>query len=125
MKTFKINGYFKDDKCEFENYIVCEQDSVPEGLMEEDIFYFGLSEKSIKEIIETSEEINDELDFVITSYEVYRYKYVCKYCGSEEITHDALAVWNEEIQSFELSSVYDAEYCEKCEGETKTKIQYI
>ncbi|QKX07747.1 hypothetical protein HN014_22370 (plasmid) [Aquimarina sp. TRL1] len=124
MKAFKINGYFKHDKSEFENYIVCEQDSVPEGLIEEDIFYFGLNETSIKEIMSNPEEKNN-MDFIITSYEIYKYKYVCKYCGSDDIKHDSLAVWNEDIQKFELSTIFDAEFCEQCEGETKTKIQYL
>ncbi len=125
MKTFKVNGYFKDDKSNFKNYIICELDCVPEGLKEEDIFFFGMNENTIKEMVNESDKHNNLLDFIITSYEIYKYKYICKYCGSDEIRKDAFAAWNEELQKFELSTIFDAKYCVKCEGETKTKVQYL
>lgn len=64
---FSINGYFKDDKSEFNGYLVYEYDSVSEGLEDENIFYYGLSESSIIEAIKEGE--NTGLEFVITDYE--------------------------------------------------------
>lgn len=58
-----ISGYWKDDNCSFEDYLVTEWDCVPEGHDEDDFFYFGLSEKILKE-----SNIEDALDFVVTSY---------------------------------------------------------
>jgi len=70
-KVFSINGYFKDDKDNsFENYLVYEFDNVPEWLNDDEIFFYGLSEKNIKEAIELKEETCHE--FVITSYEIYK-----------------------------------------------------
>jgi hypothetical protein len=68
-KYFKIAGYFKDDKSEFDDYIVKEYDDAEE---DEDrdlqIFYYGLSENEIIQAIADGED-NGILDFVITSYE--------------------------------------------------------
>ena len=63
---FSINGYWKDDKSEFENLIVKEFDEIDEET-DELVFYYGLSEKDIQEAIELKEETAH--DFVITSYE--------------------------------------------------------
>lgn len=65
---FSISGYFKDDKSEFQNYLVYTFDGISESeeINEEDIFFFGLSEEEIKEAIKYPE--NSNLDFVITSY---------------------------------------------------------
>jgi len=65
----EINGYWKDNKTEFEGYIVREFDDVPsEGdkFTDDDIFHYGLSENDIQSAIADPE--NDGLDFVITSY---------------------------------------------------------
>ena len=62
---FEITGYWKDDKTEL-NGLVYEFDECPDDLKEEDIFFYGLSEENIKELIEVSE--NSINDFVITSY---------------------------------------------------------
>ena len=68
MSMYKISGYWKDDPDDvFVNELVHDYDSVPEGLVEEDIFYFGLSEQNIIDRIADGEMGIDE--FVITSYE--------------------------------------------------------
>jgi hypothetical protein len=59
---FIINGYWRDDKSEFENYIVSEYND-----FDEDIFFHGLSESDIIEAINNPEASTE--DFVITSYE--------------------------------------------------------
>jgi hypothetical protein len=43
---------------------------------------------------------------------------VCATCGSEDVLKDAWAAWDEDKQEWVLRSVYDAAYCEKCDGET-------
>jgi len=65
-KYFSIDGYYKDDKSEFNGYIVKEYDDVDEEL-DDLIFFYGLSEEDIKDAIEDGGD--DILDFVITSYE--------------------------------------------------------
>lgn len=49
---------------------------------------------------------------------------VCKYCGSEDIKVDAWATWNNRTNHWELASVFDAAFCDQCEGET-TAVQVI
>ena len=69
-KLFYINGYFKDDKTEFENYLVSVFDGLDEessDFNDEDIFFYGLSEKEIIEAIENP-FIQNNLEFVITAY---------------------------------------------------------
>lgn len=41
-------------------------------------------------------------------------KPVCGSCGSEYIKVDADAVWNSDIQRYELGAVYDDAYCAEC-----------
>lgn len=65
-KLYTISGYWKDDGSEFENYLVTDIDSVPDGYSEEDIFFFGLSEKELQESSES-----DMQEFVITNYQQY------------------------------------------------------
>ena len=62
---FEITGYWKDDKTDL-NGLVYEFDECPDHLKDEDIFFYGLSEENIKELIEAGE--NSAYDFVITSY---------------------------------------------------------
>jgi hypothetical protein len=65
---FEIDGYWKDDKSQFTDYLVCVYDG-SEELDEEDdteVFFFGLSEKEIQEAINLGEDTVH--DFVITSY---------------------------------------------------------
>ena len=72
-KYFSINGYYKDDKSEFNGYIVKEYDDVDEEL-DDLIFFYGLSEEDIKQAIEDGGE--DILEFVITSYEEIKKEYI-------------------------------------------------
>jgi hypothetical protein len=68
-KYFSIDGYWKDNKEEFEGYIVTNFDSMEDNsnYEEEDIFMFGMDENLI---IEDIESVKDTIwDFVITSYE--------------------------------------------------------
>lgn len=69
MAQFKITGYYKDDKSEFDGYLVTSFDSsqVDED-QDDEIFYYGLSEQAIKDAIANPEQ-EDILDFVITGYE--------------------------------------------------------
>lgn len=67
-KFFSIDGYWKDDKSEFEGYIVKEFDDSEEDENRDDqIFYYGLSESEIQQAI--ADGGDDNLDFVITSFE--------------------------------------------------------
>lgn len=65
---FEINGYWKDNKEFFTGLIVTNFDDVEENgvYSEDDIFYFGLDEFKITELI--TEKENSIEDFVITSY---------------------------------------------------------
>ena len=67
-KYFEISGYWKDDKSEFEGYIVTNYDDHEEDgeYNEDDIFYFGMEESDIQAMIEEGE--NTIEDFVITEY---------------------------------------------------------
>jgi hypothetical protein len=62
---FLINGFWKDDKTKFSDYIVTDYDDNADD-DDDEIFYFGLSEEEIKEAIKSG--WNTELEFVITSY---------------------------------------------------------
>jgi hypothetical protein len=67
-KYFKIAGYFKDDKSEFNGFIVKEYDDSEEDENREDqIFYYGLSDNDLQHSVDTGG--NDMLDFVVTSFE--------------------------------------------------------
>ena len=44
----------------------------------------------------------------------------CPECGSEEITHDALAVYNPIIEDYEVVGLLDAMQCENCGNEHPT-----
>lgn len=66
---YEISGYWKDDKSEFEGYIVREFDDSPsenDRFSDDDIFYYGLSEQEIQTAIRKGDD--GVLDFVITSY---------------------------------------------------------
>lgn len=63
---FSINGYWIDDKSEFENYLVWEYHDLPAYIDEDEIFFYGLSEQAIKEAIKYQQPVNGE--FIITSY---------------------------------------------------------
>ncbi len=58
MRTYWIiNGYWKDDKTEFTDYVVTNYDG------DENVFYYGLSENDLINSIDC-----DWLEFVVTSY---------------------------------------------------------
>ena len=42
---------------------------------------------------------------------------VCKYCGSPEVVADASVRWDEEVQEWIISSVYDDVFCDECTNE--------
>lgn len=63
-KYFKIDGFWKDDKSEFNGLIVKEYDDIGD---DDDIFFYGLSEQDIQSAI--IDKGNGSLDFVITHYE--------------------------------------------------------
>jgi len=70
-RYFSISGYWKDDKSEFSGYIVTDyDDSESEGddgeMNDDEVFFYGLSEKDIKQAIEMKEDTM--LGFVITEY---------------------------------------------------------
>lgn len=67
MKVFSIDGYYVDDKTEFQGYAVAEFYHTPEGWDDINIFFYGLSEPEIKEAISSGEPVDD---FIITSYTV-------------------------------------------------------
>ena len=80
MALFSINGYWNDDKTPFENYIVTDYHSSPEGCNEDEIFFYGLSEDDIKNCILNG---SGSLDFTITEYKKITYKFprVCSITG--------------------------------------------
>ena len=45
-------------------------------------------------------------------------RYVCARCGSSDVLRDAWAKQDEETGEWELSTVFDAAYCNVCGGET-------
>ena len=67
VRVFKIDGYWVDDKQEFQECLVSEFDDTPSGYKDEDIFYYGLNEAAIKDAIAEQKPVDD---FVITGYEV-------------------------------------------------------
>ena len=71
-KYFNIEGYWRNDKSQFGGYIVKEFDDVEENEEDDDlIFYYGLSESDIQQAIEDEKnDVEDSLEFAITSYEV-------------------------------------------------------
>lgn len=41
----------------------------------------------------------------------------CAACGSDDVMRDASARWDDASQSWLLSSVFDAGFCDSCEGD--------
>lgn len=69
--AFYINGYWKDTKEPFENYLVLTGTEIPEELKEqgfgdENVFMSEMSEDDIKWHLENAE--HSAQDFIITSY---------------------------------------------------------
>lgn len=46
-----------------------------------------------------------------------RVTYVCRSCGSKNVSWDAFADWDEERQEMVLRGTYDATHCHDCEDE--------
>jgi hypothetical protein len=63
-KLIAISGYWKDDKTEFNDYLVSEWDEIDE-VNDDNIFFYGLSLEFIKSNLNNLDGI---LEFVITSY---------------------------------------------------------
>ena len=70
-KYFSINGYWKDDKSEFEGFIVKEYDDVEED-EDDDVFFYGMGESDLNDAVEHGK--NTSLEFVVTSYEEIAWK---------------------------------------------------
>jgi hypothetical protein len=66
IRTYAISGYWKDNKVEFQDYIVSEQEEPATEQDDESIFHYGFTEETIKKHIELGEKT--WLEFVITSY---------------------------------------------------------
>jgi hypothetical protein len=66
-KVFSIDGYWKDDNTEFYGLLVAEYNETPEGWDDKDIFFYGLSEEDIKDLIQN----DSNEDFVITNFEIF------------------------------------------------------
>ena len=49
----------------------------------------------------------------------------CCNCGSQNVRADAYAAWNPELQMWELSSSFDAQFCEDCGHEVAAEERTI
>lgn len=66
-KYFRIDGYWKDDLTEFNGLVVKEFDDTEEDEdLDNEVFYYGLSELDIQYAIANPDE--NMLEFVITFY---------------------------------------------------------
>jgi hypothetical protein len=106
-KVFLISGYWKDDKTEFEHFLVTDIDHTPEGWEDEDFFYFGLSEKDLKEGLNSEETA---LEFVVTQYDEI------EHCIEEQIKTKRMYKANTVVL---IHTDYDnaRKVCERVEGE--------
>jgi len=43
---------------------------------------------------------------------------VCAACSSEQVTRDAWAEWNVELQAWQLSAVFEFSFCHRCQSST-------
>lgn len=50
---------------------------------------------------------------------------ICSECGSHNISWDAVAVWNPEVNQMELSATYDCATCQDCESEMKSGPDFV
>jgi len=67
---YRISGYFIDDNSKFIDYYVTNNHNTnlsSTNLSDDDIFFYGLSEETIKKAILSKTIINGE--FIITSYQ--------------------------------------------------------
>ena len=44
-------------------------------------------------------------------------RYVCGWCGSDQVTRDAWAEWDVAARRWVLGAVFDDAYCHRCEAE--------
>ncbi|AYO75474.1 MULTISPECIES: hypothetical protein [Sphingomonadaceae] len=51
-------------------------------------------------------------------------KPVCDHCGSDNVTKDAVAVWDVETQAWVLLSTYDSTTCQQCERESDDMLDW-
>jgi hypothetical protein len=48
-----------------------------------------------------------------------RYKMVCPYCGSEDVSKDATVRWDVDHQCWGVSAIFDGGHCDGCNTELK------
>ena len=48
--------------------------------------------------------------------------YVCRNCGSDDLSYTATAVWNISTQKFEIIAIHDDCYCEECQSQVSDDI---
>lgn len=48
-----------------------------------------------------------------------RVGYVCKVCGSDDVSRDAWADWDTREQQWVLRCVFDYAHCHRCDQETR------
>lgn len=74
-EIFIISGFYKDNKEDtFSRELVTNIDSLPEGFEEEEIFWYGLEESELQEMVDEYLETGDNsgvLPFVVTSFDVF------------------------------------------------------
>jgi len=49
-------------------------------------------------------------------------KIVCTVCGSDEVTADASARWDEDGDCWVLVGVHDSRWCDVCDSQCDTKL---
>jgi hypothetical protein len=64
-KYYRVDGYWKDTKEKFENYIVKETHDI-DIEHDDSIFFYGMDETGLNEMIQLGE--NTFHDFVLTSF---------------------------------------------------------
>lgn len=79
----------------------------------------GIDESDVQET-----RLHDEANNALAEYNARRAgpKEVpmCAYCGSTEVSADALVYWDINTQTWEVSDICDkGHYCNACEGETR------
>lgn len=47
----------------------------------------------------------------------HKTKFVCRYCGSDNVSKEGLVDWDAETQSWVVRAIYDNGYCHDCETE--------
>lgn len=49
----------------------------------------------------------------------------CRHCGSDRISRDANACWDEETQAWELLATYDSQTCERCGADSNNLVLWV